>query len=1582
MKKILLLCFVLPILSSLKAQLVNVNIAITPPYSSRISDYANNPGKIILTLTTANSGPVVAEPRVLLKVTIKGDNGIILSTKNNYIPSQPIIVQSNAPKVVDIQTISELFDINSLSIQGITEKEITEKGGLPEGNYQFCVRAFLYDNPNIPASAESPAGCTYVRLTELDPPLLIKPFDKEEIVQMGVQNLIFSWSISPGAEPGTQYLFRMIEMLDPSKNPNDAMNARTTPAFFETITYSNILLYGPSEPTLVAGRKYAWSVTALPGVRGTAYKNNGRSEVRSFTYKLPSTTFNTFAKLSFIIPNKKLTEYKISNSKPLLLSWNWFDDNAKQDTVQVNDTAYKKYGATKYIITIKGISKPSNNQQTDKNFNKSYTITINNNTLSSKLQLTQKEILDAGMKLNYWYNATVESFDVNNNSIAKEQSVDFKLTNAIEETPSLITNIKGTIKYDYYGKPNLYNASNTPIEVRALRPFSSDAIEFPQIVLGNVSYNIIATQVTNTKKDGSFETNIKIPKNLSDKDLVFQIKSLNAYYYSDSFPTIKQKLTKDSTFIIFGQLVAKTFAYTLNVEVEKFYPAYSIKQDADGNLSIALDTSKQQFDYVYDKEKGMIYKSSIQKPEAGINMLLFRKNKNNYVPPIEGQLTESSNTTGFVIVAQGVTTIEKKNGKDIALVKFNNLLSNIYQGDEYFLVAVNAKNIKEGNTSGKIIVDGKEVPLKSLAINNEENFAEEKMIQIVLPPKGLIAKNFTSMLYRTINTVYNITSKKPPTSLVKGRIMYQWHGDKKGILRPYANQKFKIVVDYLADGSSVASTIVSSDKNSTTVTERFFVPEKGNPTSDGMQLSDYGKTMAIGKTDAQGNFELEVINLNPKGSIGKGKIVEKSWTATDPGFKNTKDPGLDIGGGKGIKQQVSNPGDNFSQIMHGSNWMGNNQMPGGSSSLNLTNLMNKTSQGFMNSGNGNKGFSYNTNTGFTEISGAADIGNKSGGFKGGAFGGPNINEEEFLSTNQQNNLSNTVFDKTLTDEIEVQNFERVFRIAPDNMFLSPSVQSFIVQPFQASNTGNFTSKVKETTKIVTAKENKTLLSGMKVTVFRRLEDKSSILPIGEGDGLYTQKKLINPEYNSESGVYYGANLQKLDKQNIYNTTFEQLWSGVVTDKDGKVELPLLLQGYNYYIQVCSDPTQGTNFYQSYFTTTGNSSNIIANMQPITSRVFVRVLDNATQKAIPYAKVSTGFSSTITDENGYTEIKVNDPILNTIIKKDNDAVTLYASSTGYNSESRKITFAKLKGFQQSIILSLNPGKTLTGRIISKDENNKAVQAYIKTKEGAIVETDANGNFKIAALNKENLQLQVIPKDVAYFDTTIIVPKSATALNNIGVYRKKHRIRFTIQDADDKKAINACTIQLGDNTVKTNAFGFADFIFENVSINNYTCIIRGPQGDNYIPISVNIKNEESTTYQYYNIKLEKGSEISGTVKLDGQPIKNAKVYIEYNNQSFYYGSNNGLSNDVNLNTAFTNSQGLFSLKGIPVNNKQINIIAVLDTNFTVNGDNQTINIVHKKATANLNLSRYDNMLITHIMGFPLTVEKLKKAQKQMK
>ncbi|MFN8431494.1 MAG: hypothetical protein U0V04_16060 [Spirosomataceae bacterium] len=268
---------------------VSVTINLVPPYSTRLSDYASQPGKVLITLRNAQA----RAQTVYLRINITGDNGVQVFTNPNFRASRGITLQPNAIISLTTSDLQTLFDVNSFSTRGTTINQIERQNGLPEGIYSVCVRAYDFNRQNFPLSADTPLGCTTIRLTQLEPPLLIKPFADEEISALTPQNQIFLWTPPAGSPAGTQYQLKIVEMFDLKRNPNDAFLAGTNPSFFEKTVSGTTYVYGPADPPLVEGRKYAWAVTALDKVNGggarltsegSSYRNNGRSEIRSFVY--------------------------------------------------------------------------------------------------------------------------------------------------------------------------------------------------------------------------------------------------------------------------------------------------------------------------------------------------------------------------------------------------------------------------------------------------------------------------------------------------------------------------------------------------------------------------------------------------------------------------------------------------------------------------------------------------------------------------------------------------------------------------------------------------------------------------------------------------------------------------------------------------------------------------------------------------------------------------------------------------------------------------------------------------------------------------------------------------------------------------------------------------------------------------------------------------------------------------------------------------------------------------------------------------------------------------------------------------
>ncbi|MFN8265965.1 MAG: carboxypeptidase regulatory-like domain-containing protein [Chitinophagaceae bacterium] len=276
---------------------VNVTLNVVPPYPIRLTDFAEQPGKVLITLQNKTQRGL----SIYLRVTITGDNGVSIATNPSYIPPTGITLQGNQVLVADYNTVRDLFDTRNLIFSGINANDIRNRNGLPEGTYTVCVRAYWREQPGAALSGAPPFGCATFRLTSLEPPILIRPMEDDSIRYVQPQNVIFSWTIPAGVPPGTRYRLRIIEMLDSKRNINDAMLSSTAPAFFETTVQGNIYVYGPADPPLVPGRKYAWAVTALDEFlrdnrvtsQGTAFRNGGRSEVRGFIVKQDQQQTNT-----------------------------------------------------------------------------------------------------------------------------------------------------------------------------------------------------------------------------------------------------------------------------------------------------------------------------------------------------------------------------------------------------------------------------------------------------------------------------------------------------------------------------------------------------------------------------------------------------------------------------------------------------------------------------------------------------------------------------------------------------------------------------------------------------------------------------------------------------------------------------------------------------------------------------------------------------------------------------------------------------------------------------------------------------------------------------------------------------------------------------------------------------------------------------------------------------------------------------------------------------------------------------------------------------------------------------------------
>ncbi len=283
-KRLLLLFLTVVFLGEAHAQLfpAQATTQLTPPYSLFLADYVA-PGSERLALNVFLRDISRPDINVRFRLRITGQ-GINIETKPEFIPA-PVSLQGGVPlRLIGID-LAEYFEPRNLNFSGISQREYEQRGGLPEGLYQFSFEVLEY-NRGVKISNTS---STSAWLILNDPPIVNLPRDNDRIRPQDPQQVIFQWTPrhtgSPNAAFTTEYEFKLVELWPATRNPNDAI--LTSPPIFETTTRSTTLVYGPAETPLELGRRYAFQIKAksIVGVEElNLFKNGGKSQVYTFQY--------------------------------------------------------------------------------------------------------------------------------------------------------------------------------------------------------------------------------------------------------------------------------------------------------------------------------------------------------------------------------------------------------------------------------------------------------------------------------------------------------------------------------------------------------------------------------------------------------------------------------------------------------------------------------------------------------------------------------------------------------------------------------------------------------------------------------------------------------------------------------------------------------------------------------------------------------------------------------------------------------------------------------------------------------------------------------------------------------------------------------------------------------------------------------------------------------------------------------------------------------------------------------------------------------------------------------------------------
>ena len=1637
----------LPLMAGIPSVAQNsLQVSVTPPYTNRLADYSNSPNKITAIVTINGSTTPGYSGNIYFRGILKSSSGDIeISTKPGFKPITPVRMPPSiggAPVtyVLPFDEIKNLFDWNNLTYRGITMENVM-RYGMPEDVYQFCIQTFDYESDAvlIDESCSAPFN-----VTMLEPPTIVSPVNESTLMYSDLQSVLFQWLQPPFAPFTTQYTLRVIEVVE-GVNSHDALLSSAYPMrFFETsMTGVFSYLYTNATPRFEPGKTYACAVIASDSETPSIFRNNGMSEVHTFTLEHPVPVVavpenDNPQQLLFVNPHATFNSADINSQSAFMLLWGWqgISDISGTGAPIPYETLMNMQKAICDNMNVKqfrlSISAGKKTPSAPLSYQRNIGIDAATSELPHHFIITKENVASIGLRNGYWYKATVEALGANNSVIASAGSVDFQYNSLPESQKSV--KLQGQVDYvfDEMDGGLSHHAANTTVTIKAYKFYTANGIQMPDqaasgtaggiqrqdlTASGNAIANgiqipiqtaVYAQTTAVTNGEGAFNVDLPLPADASVGDSIrFTVTSDNPYYLGGSdFKETRIRLSDDTTTVILNQLLAHTKAYSLKIYVAKRFivkSQYDVATLLPGVAPVMQEGTADLMEYL---------------PE-GVDIVVYRNTKRSEIPPIEGNITSSgyAYSANYIEVARGKTQLEVAGNEQKSFVEFHRLFASYLDGDEYIIQAI--------NEDGTPWNDGKEdvAPAKVYKLPAQES----------------------NQRYRHVSTAYHFESYAPAQSNIKGQLVYKWKTDPEGVVRPIANTPFKVVVNYIIDGRPV-------------------MPEDGNIwISDGDYTNSYidnWQEVGSGTTDDNGNFDISIANTNIKGNVGYGGAQKSTYHPVlykDQTLERLKagESIFDIWVDPRMDPRDKNPYDydpfgfdprtlDFSKYDINQSYIANSIVMG--SDFAMINI-----QAGLNNDNG-LGIAPAAGGGFTVTKTTATAKT--------AYTHPDTPDADRIWLAEAGNSRgpsaplNPLFIAQNPSTQLAGNMQRVFRIVPEEEYYYPSMNDIVVQPLQSIElTEPQLSYVREVSVTVSpVNNNGQTISEMSMIVFRDVNTKKSGMPTGEGDGKYNFAELINAQYGDNYNP--GGSTDGLPTgEDLFKKEFEHVWSQTQVPKndDGRntITFQRLLHYFrDYYIEAFPPQEEGTNYYKATFVKIAPGSysyddsdgggyndpaiwykggakqsevvNITMQMQALTSRMMIRTLDKDTQQGLANANVfvksdNTNWESArgVTDKDGWLQKLASEEPLKSLVKTSNTGISAYANAKGYNASDKIDGHLAPTGTQITDKLLLQPSGNLNITIFETLPNGtkKGVQAFIGIDSANWKETNINGVKTMPVPARTETKVHVKPFDLAYFDEVKTLGElgftdtgSDNITGSIEVTRKKHRIEFWVKDDKTNAVIpNAVVyVYVGDTllTAKQTASVPCNFEFENVS-EDYSFVFRGPDNSDYIPVIKNVYNQESKNTNVSTVFLSKGSRITGVVRLDNQPVRNAKVYLgELQQITTSYGGHNMapweyLSLDLNGNfvqnssgsgseelpvansliVAYTNANGEYTLRGVPVHNATVDVLATLDTTFTVVGARAQASIQNDAASGvNLNLTKYDGMIINNLYGFPLSVESL--------
>jgi hypothetical protein len=261
---------------------VRVTTLVNPPYSTYLTDYVTQPGRLLLKLQNLTS----AELRVRLLVKVYcPERHIRIVTDSSYKPQRAIVLPAGQMTDIRVQDLSGCFSAGRVLYEGVTLGDMMRGNGLPQGRYQICVRALDYET-GAPLSDPEPAGSSgFFDVVQYDPVAIVQPASGTQVLPTAPQSIVFAWLRPTGIAPSRvlEYRLRVVEIVPDVRDPGEAL-ASTAPVFEKLLRNTTVYVYGPRDPLLRPGARYAARVDVRDVERAGGFRNGGQGEPIVFRF--------------------------------------------------------------------------------------------------------------------------------------------------------------------------------------------------------------------------------------------------------------------------------------------------------------------------------------------------------------------------------------------------------------------------------------------------------------------------------------------------------------------------------------------------------------------------------------------------------------------------------------------------------------------------------------------------------------------------------------------------------------------------------------------------------------------------------------------------------------------------------------------------------------------------------------------------------------------------------------------------------------------------------------------------------------------------------------------------------------------------------------------------------------------------------------------------------------------------------------------------------------------------------------------------------------------------------------------------